>query len=126
MNDARCKQIQRALTLIGEAKAILEVALTQEQDDYDNMLSETTMRGKERRIQSTHWSVPRWAAAMRLPPARRRCRISTNIADEIQHRRPVLDERASGPHHAVWCKQRFPEAGRIALNSALKRPNFRL
>ena len=37
MNDARRKEIQRALTLIGEAKGILEVTLTQEQDDYDNM-----------------------------------------------------------------------------------------
>jgi hypothetical protein len=37
MNDARRKEIQRALTLIAEAKGILEVALTQEQDDYDNM-----------------------------------------------------------------------------------------
>ena len=37
MNDARRKVIQRALTLIGEAKSILEVALSQEQDDLDNM-----------------------------------------------------------------------------------------
>ena len=37
MNDARCKEIQRALILIGEAKGILELALSQEQDDYDNM-----------------------------------------------------------------------------------------
>jgi hypothetical protein len=37
MNDARRKEIQRALTLIGEAKDILVVATTQEQDDYDNM-----------------------------------------------------------------------------------------
>src|SRR5262249_33322523 len=37
MNDARCKEIQRALTLIGEAKGILELALSQEQDDLDNM-----------------------------------------------------------------------------------------
>ena len=37
MNDARRKEIQRALTLIGEAKNILVVATTQEQDDYDNM-----------------------------------------------------------------------------------------
>jgi len=37
MKDARRKEIQRALTLIGEAKGILEVALSQEQDDYDNM-----------------------------------------------------------------------------------------
>jgi len=37
MNDARRKEIERALILIGEAKGILEVALTQEQDDYDKM-----------------------------------------------------------------------------------------
>jgi hypothetical protein len=37
MNDARRKEIQRALTLIGEAKGILELALSQEQDDFDNM-----------------------------------------------------------------------------------------
>jgi hypothetical protein len=37
MNDARSKEIQRALTLIGEAKGILELALSQEQDDLDNM-----------------------------------------------------------------------------------------
>src|SRR3974377_1368963 len=37
MNDARRKEIQRAVTLIGEAMGILEVALSQEQGDYDNM-----------------------------------------------------------------------------------------
>ncbi len=37
MNDARRKEIQRALTLIGEAKGILELALSEEQDDLDNM-----------------------------------------------------------------------------------------
>ena len=37
MNDARRKVIQRARTLIEEAKDILEVAVTQEQDDFDNM-----------------------------------------------------------------------------------------
>jgi hypothetical protein len=37
MNDARRKQIQRALTLIGEAQDILEVASSQEQDDFDNI-----------------------------------------------------------------------------------------
>jgi Ran GTPase-activating protein (RanGAP) involved in mRNA processing and transport len=37
MNDARRKEIQRAVTLIEEAKDILEVAQTQEQDDFDNM-----------------------------------------------------------------------------------------
>ena len=37
MNDARRKEIERSLTLIGEAKGILELALSQEQDDLDNM-----------------------------------------------------------------------------------------
>ena len=37
MNDARRKEIQRAQMLIGEAKGILEVAATQERDDYDQM-----------------------------------------------------------------------------------------
>ena len=37
MNDARRKEIQRAQTLIGEAKGILEVAAAQEQDDLDKM-----------------------------------------------------------------------------------------
>jgi hypothetical protein len=37
MNDARHKEIQRALTLIGEAEGILKLALSQEQDDLDNM-----------------------------------------------------------------------------------------
>ena len=37
MNDARLKEIQRAQMLVGEAKAILELAATQEQDDFDNM-----------------------------------------------------------------------------------------
>ena len=36
MNDARRNEIQR-LTLIGEAKGILELALSQEQEDLDNM-----------------------------------------------------------------------------------------
>ena len=40
MNDARRKEIQRALTLIGQAKDILVVATTQEQDDYDNILGD--------------------------------------------------------------------------------------
>ena len=37
MNDARRDEIRRALRLIGEAKAILEMVPTQEQDDFDNM-----------------------------------------------------------------------------------------
>jgi hypothetical protein len=36
MIDARRKEVERALTLIGEAKGILELALSQEQDDLDN------------------------------------------------------------------------------------------
>jgi Ran GTPase-activating protein (RanGAP) involved in mRNA processing and transport len=46
MNDARRKEIQRAVTLIEEAKDILEVAQTQEQDDFDNM-SEDLQDGDE-------------------------------------------------------------------------------
>ena len=45
MNDARSKEIQRALALIGEAKGILELALSQEQDDLDNMPEE--LQGNE-------------------------------------------------------------------------------
>jgi hypothetical protein len=100
MNDARRKEIQRALTLVGEAKDILEVALTQEQGDFDNMPEDPrrrrgTKRDKERRTWLTHWSVPRWAAAMRLPPARRRYRASRKIADEMreEHRSRVLIRR---------------------------------
>jgi hypothetical protein len=37
MNDARRDEIRRALRLIGEAKTILEMVLTGEQDDFDNM-----------------------------------------------------------------------------------------
>jgi hypothetical protein len=37
MNDARQKEIQQAQKLIGEAKEILEVAATQERDDFDKM-----------------------------------------------------------------------------------------
>jgi hypothetical protein len=37
MNDARRKEIQRALTLIGQAKDVLVVATTQEQDEFGDM-----------------------------------------------------------------------------------------
>jgi hypothetical protein len=37
MNDARRKQIQQALALIEQAKGIFEVALAQEQEDFENM-----------------------------------------------------------------------------------------
>jgi hypothetical protein len=37
MNDARRKEIQRALTLIEQAKEILREMLLQEQDDFDSM-----------------------------------------------------------------------------------------
>jgi hypothetical protein len=45
MNDARRKEVERALTLIGEAKDILELALSQEQEDLDNMPED--LRGDE-------------------------------------------------------------------------------
>jgi hypothetical protein len=37
MNDARREEIRRVLTLINEAKVILERVLDQEQDDFDDM-----------------------------------------------------------------------------------------
>jgi hypothetical protein len=37
MNDARRKEIQRAVGLIDEAKGILETALAGEQNDFENM-----------------------------------------------------------------------------------------
>ena len=37
MNDARRTEIQRARTLIEQAKGILEAALVGEQEDFDNM-----------------------------------------------------------------------------------------
>jgi hypothetical protein len=37
MNDARRTEIQRALTLIEQAKGIFEAALAGEQEDFDNM-----------------------------------------------------------------------------------------
>jgi hypothetical protein len=40
MNDTRLKEIQRAQMLIGEAKSILQVAATQEQEDFDKMPQE--------------------------------------------------------------------------------------
>jgi hypothetical protein len=37
MNDARRKEIHRAVALIDEAKGILETALAGEQNDFENM-----------------------------------------------------------------------------------------
>jgi hypothetical protein len=45
MNDTRRKEIQRALTLIGEAKGIVELTLCQEEVDLDNMPE--NLRGDE-------------------------------------------------------------------------------
>ena len=86
MNDARRDEIRRALRLIGEAKAILEMVLTREQDDFDNMpeISKVTKQGKERRTISTHWSAPRRAVTTRFLLARMRYRASTSIADEMR------------------------------------------
>jgi hypothetical protein len=51
MNDARREEIRRVLTLIEEAKGILEGVLDQQQDDLDNMprTRKTTTKGKEPR-----------------------------------------------------------------------------
>jgi len=37
MNDARHKEIRRALTLLKDVQSILETALSEEQDDLDSM-----------------------------------------------------------------------------------------
>lgn len=58
MNDARRKEIQRAQTLIGEAKGILERATTQEQDDLDNMPEAIAAR-RYRRAASTSAAIAR-------------------------------------------------------------------
>jgi hypothetical protein len=42
MNDARREEIRRVLTLIKEAKGILEVVLDQQQDDFDKMPKDAT------------------------------------------------------------------------------------
>jgi hypothetical protein len=45
MNEARRKEIQKAVALIREAKGILETAQAGEQDDFDNMPKD--MQGDE-------------------------------------------------------------------------------
>jgi hypothetical protein len=84
MNDARRTEIQRALTLIEQAKGIFEVALAKKILTTCPRTSETTKLGKEPRTRLTHWSAPRRAATMQCPPARRRYRSS--IADEVPAR----------------------------------------
>jgi hypothetical protein len=85
MNDARRKEIQRAQALIGEAKGILEVAATQEQDDFDKMPQDLQNddAGEERRRWLTHWSLLQCAVTRRFPLARSQYRVSTSIADEM-------------------------------------------
>jgi hypothetical protein len=72
MNDARRKEIQRAQMLIGEAKSILQVAATQEREDFDKMPQDLQNddAGKERRRRLMHWSLPQCAVTRRFPLAR--------------------------------------------------------
>ena len=81
MNDARRKEIQRALTLIGEGKGILELALSQEQEDLDNMPED--LQGDEvgQIAEDVVDALERAAMGCgdAIPPARRRCRVSRNI-----------------------------------------------
>ena len=53
MNDARVEIIQRALNLIEQAKDILEVVVTQEQDDFDNMPEDLQSGEMGQRAQDT-------------------------------------------------------------------------
>ena len=86
MNDARRKVIQRALTLIGEAKSILEVALSQEQDDLDNMPED--LQGDEEGQIAEDMVDALERAAMgcgdAITACKERCRVSTSIGDEMR------------------------------------------
>ena len=83
MNDERREEIRRVLTLIEEAKRILEGVLDQQQDDFDNMprTSKTMKRDKERRRWLTRWSRLQRVVMTQFPPARRCCGTSANNAD---------------------------------------------
>jgi hypothetical protein len=93
MNDARREEIQRALTLIGEAKGILELALSQEQDDLDNM-PDDLQGDEEGQMQIAEDVVDALErAAMGCGDAITACKESTTIADEMreEHRRRMLE-----------------------------------
>ena len=87
MKDARRKEIQRALTLIGEAKGILELALSQEQDDLDNMPEDLQGDEAGQIAEDVVDALERaaMAAATLLPHARKRRRVS-------RFHRPANDE----------------------------------
>ena len=51
MNDARREEIRRVVTLIKEAKGILEGVLDQEQDDFDNMPEEAQNDEEGQRVE---------------------------------------------------------------------------
>jgi hypothetical protein len=92
MNDARREEVERALTLIGEAKGILELALSQEQDDLDNMPQD--LQGDEQGQIAEDVVDALVRAAMGCGDAITACKEATSIADEMreEHRRRALGE----------------------------------
>ena len=92
MNDARRKEIQRALTLIGEAKGILELALSQEQDDLDNMPEDLQGDEAGQRAEEAVEALER--AAMGCGDAITDAGLARTIADKMreEYRRQVLGE----------------------------------
>jgi hypothetical protein len=79
MNDARRKEVQRALTLIEQAKDILREMLLQEQDDFDSMPEDLQNDETGQRAEDAYRRIgacQRRAVTMRCPPARRSFRAS--------------------------------------------------
>ena len=116
MNDARRKEIQRALTLIGEAKGILELALSQEQDDLDNMPEE--LQGYEEGQIAEDMVDVIGACRDGLRPCDYRLQggdagLGTNVADEMreEHRECWRVERGQAHPSAPNRPRRREAAG---------------
>jgi hypothetical protein len=94
MNDARREEIRRVVTLVKEAKDILESVLDQERTTSKICpnKSKTMKKDKEWRKWLTHWSRLRRVVITQFPPARRCYGTSADIADEIleERRRSAL------------------------------------
>ena len=94
MNDARRKEIQRALALIEQAKGILEVALAQEQEDFDNMPEDLRNDETGQRAEDAIDALERAVTCCDDTMSACEEAIWASIADEMreQHRRRVLGE----------------------------------
>jgi hypothetical protein len=97
MNDARRKEIQRALTLIGETKGILELTLSQEQDDLDNMPDDLQGDEEGQIAEDVVDALERAAMGCgdAITPARRRCKVPHRTNERARHRRRMLGDAAA-------------------------------